>query len=74
LIAAMLKRRYVKALRTATLGILATAALIWGAVDIVGVSGEALMGYLWLSTQGVVLIVLGAIPFALVLRSLRGRK
>jgi len=70
----MLKRRYVKALRTATLGILATAALIWGAVDIVGVSGEALMGYLWLSTQGVVLIVLCAIPFALVLRSLRGRK
>jgi len=70
----MLKRRYVKALRTATLGILATAALIWGAVDIVGVSGEALMGYLWLSTQGVVLIVLGAIPFALVLGSLRGRK
>ena len=70
----MLKRRYVKALRTATLGILATAALIWGAVDIVGVSGEALMGYLWLSTQGVVLIVLGAIPFKMVLRSLRGRK
>ena len=70
----MLKRRYVKALRTATLGILATAALILGAVDIVGVSGEALMCYLWLSTQGVVLIVLGAIPFALVLRSLRGRE
>jgi hypothetical protein len=70
----MLKRRYVKALRTATLGILATAALIWGAVDIVGVAGEALMGYLWISAQGVVLIVLGAIPFALLLRSLRGRK
>ena len=70
----MLKRRYVKALRTATLGILATAALIWGAVDIVGVSGEALMEYLWISAQGVVLIVLGAIPFALLLRLLRGRK
>ena len=47
----MLNRRYVKALRTATLGILATAALIWGAVDIVGVSADALLEYVWLSIK-----------------------
>lgn len=70
----MLNRRYVKALRTATLGVLATAALIWGAVDIVGVSVDALLGYLWLSTQGVLFVVIGAIPFAFLLRIFRQRR
>lgn len=70
----MLNRRYVKALRTATLGILATAALIWGAVDIVGVSADALLEYVWLSFQGVVFVVIAALPAALLLRILRRRR
>ena len=70
----MLNRRYVKALRTATLGILATAALIWGAVDIVGVSADALLEYVWLSAQGVLLLVLTAVPAALLLRIFRRRR
>lgn len=70
----MLNRRYVKALRTATLGVLATAALIWGAVDIVGVSADRLLAYLWLSAQGVLFVVLSAIPFAFLLRILRRRR
>ena len=52
----MLNRRYIKALRTATLGVLATLALIWGAVDIVGVSAEALWDYVWLSIQAFCLL------------------
>ena len=70
----MLNRRYVKALRTATLGVLATAALIWGAVDIVGVSADALLVYVWLSIQGVVFVVIAAVPAALLLRMLRRRR
>ena len=70
----MLNRRYVKALRTATLGVLATAALIWGAVDIVGVSAGALLEYVWLSIQGVVFVVIAALPAALLLRFLRRRR
>ena len=70
----MLNRRHVKALRTATLGILATAALIWGAVDIVGVSADALLEYVWLSAQGVLLLVLTAVPAALLLRIFRRRR
>ena len=70
----MLNRRYIKALRTATLGVLATAALIWGAVDIVGVSADVLLEYLWLSAQGVLFVVLGAIPSAFLLRFLRRRR
>jgi membrane protein implicated in regulation of membrane protease activity len=70
----VLNRRYVKALRTATLGILATAALIWGAVDIVGVSADALLKYVWLSIQGVVFVVIAAVPAALLLRMLRRRR
>ena len=64
----MLSRKYVKALRTASLGVLATLALIWGAVDIVGVSSDALLGYVWLSIQGVGLLILTAVPAALLLR------
>ena len=67
----MLSRKYVKALRTASLGVLATLALIWGAVDIVGVSSDALLGYVWLSIQGVGLLILTAIPAALLLRFMR---
>lgn len=70
----MLNRRYVKAFRTATLGVLATAALIWGAVDIVGVSADALLKYVWLSFQGVVFVVIAALPAALLLRILRRRR
>lgn len=70
----MLNRRYVKALRTATLGVLATAALIWGAVDIVEVSADALLEYVWLSIQGVVFVVIAAVPAALLLRMLRRRR
>ena len=70
----MLNRRYVKALRTATLGVLATAALIWGAVDIVGVSADALFEYVWLSFQGVVFVFIAALPAALLLRILRRRR
>ena len=69
----MLNRRYIKALRTATLGVLATLALIWGAVDIVGVSAEALWDYVWLSTQGVLLLILVAAPVAALLRFIRRR-
>ena len=64
----MLNRRYIKALRTATLGVLATLALIWGAVDIVGVSAEALWDYVWLSIRGVLLVIVVAVPAAALLR------
>ena len=67
----MFNRRYLKAIRTATLGVVATAALIWGAVDIVGVSADALLDYLWLSAQGLLFVVLMAIPSAFLLRLLR---
>ena len=70
----MLNRRYLKAIRTTTLGVVATAALIWGAVDIVGVSADALLDYLWLSAQGLLFVVLMAIPFAFLLRLLRRRR
>jgi len=70
----VLNRRYIKALRTATLGVLATAALFWGAVDIVGVSVDALLAHLWLSAQGILFVVLGAVPFAFLLRFLRRRR
>ena len=69
----MLNRRYIKALRTATLGVLATLALIWGAVDIVGVSAEALRDYVWLSIQGVLLVIALAAPFAVLLYFIRRR-
>ena len=69
----MLNRRYIKALRTATLGVLATLALIWGAVDIVGVSAEALRDYVWLSIQGVLLLIVVAAPVAALLRFFRRR-
>ena len=70
----MLYRRYIKALRTATLGVLATLALIWGAVDIVGVSAEALWDYVWLSIQGVLLVIALAAPFAAILYCIRRRR
>ena len=69
----MLNRRYIKAMRTATLGVLATLALIWGAVDIVGVSADALWEYVWLSIQGVLLVIVVAAPVAALLRFIRGR-
>ena len=69
----MLNRRYIKALRTATLGVLATLALIWGAVDIVGVSAYALWDYVWLSIQGVLLVIVAAAPVAALLRFIRRR-
>ena len=69
----MLKRRYIKALRTATLGVLATLALIWGAVDIVGVSAEALWEYVWFSFQGVLLVIAISAPFAVLLYFIRQR-
>ena len=69
----MLNRRYKKALRTATLGVLATLALIWGAVDIVGVSAEALWDHVWLSIQGVLLVIVVAVPAAALLRFIRRR-
>jgi hypothetical protein len=70
----MLNRRYIKALRTATLGVLATLALIWGAVDIVGVSAEALWEYVWLSVQVVLVIIAVSLPFAALLRLFRRRR
>lgn len=69
----MLNRRYIKAMRTATLGVLATLALIWGAVDIVGVSVDALWDYVWLSIQGVLLVIVVAAPVAALLRFIRRR-
>ena len=70
----MLNRRYIKALRTMTLGVLATLALMWGAVDIVGVSAEALWDYVWLSIQGVLLVIALAAPFAALLYFTRRRR
>jgi hypothetical protein len=69
----MLNRRYIKALRTAILGVLATLALMWGAVDIVGVSARALWDYVWLSIQGVLLVIALAAPFAALLHFIRRR-
>ena len=69
----MLNRRYIKAMRTATLGVLASLALMWGAVDIVGVSAEALWDYVWLSILGVLLVIMVAAPVAALLRFIRRR-
>ena len=69
----MVNRRYIKALRTATLGVLAMLALTWGAVDIVGVSAEALWDYVWLSIQGVMIVIALAAPFAAILSYIRRR-
>ena len=69
----MMKRR-LRMFRTATLGVMATAALIWGAVDIVGVSFDAILGYLWQSLIGVLLLVLLSLPVGMVLGWLRRRR
>ncbi len=69
----MMKRR-LRMLRTATLGVVATAALIWGAVDIVGVSFDAILGYLWQSLLGVLLLVLLSLPVGMVLGWIRRRR
>jgi hypothetical protein len=69
----MMKRR-LRMFRTATLGVMATAALIWGAVDIVGVSFDAILGYLWQSLLGVLLLVLLSLPVGMVLGWLRRRR
>tara|TARA_B100000497_G_scaffold55873_1_gene63897 strand:- start:333 stop:503 length:171 start_codon:yes stop_codon:yes gene_type:complete len=53
------------------LGVLATLALFWGAVDIVGVSADTLLDYAWLSVQGVLLLALIAVPSGFLLRWLR---
>jgi len=55
------------------LGVLATLALFWGAVDIVGVSADKLLDYVWLSFQGVFLLALIAVPSGFLLRWLRRR-
>ena len=68
-----MSRRQLRALRTAVLGVLATLALFWGAVDIVGVSADKLLDYAWLSVQGVLLLVLIAVPSGFLLRWLRRR-
>ena len=64
----MTSKRQVRALRTAVLGVLATLALFWGAVDIVGVSADKLLDYVWLSFQGVFLLALIAVPSGFLLR------
>ena len=46
---------------------------MWGAVDIVGVSGAALWEYVWLSVQGVLVVIAIAAPFAALLHYLRRR-
>ena len=69
----MIKRR-LRMFRTATLGVMATAALIWGAVDIVGVSFDAILGYLWQSLLGVLLLVLLSLPVGMVLGWIRRRR
>ena len=69
----MMKRR-LRMFRTATLGVMATAALIWGAVDIVGVSFDAILGYLWQSLLGVLLLVLLSLPVGMVLGWVRRRR
>ena len=69
----MISKRQVRALRTAVLGVLATLALFWGAVDIVGVSADKLLDYVWLSVQGVFLLALIAVPSGFLLRWLRRR-
>ena len=69
----MMKRR-LRMLRTATLGMMATAALIWGAVDIVGVSFDAILGYLWQSLLGVLLLVLLSLPVGMVFGWIRRRR
>jgi hypothetical protein len=53
--------------------VLATLALFWGAVDIVGVSADKLLDYAWLSLQGVFLLALIAVPSGFLLRWLRRR-
>jgi hypothetical protein len=53
---------------------LATMALMWGAVDIVGVSAEALLGYVWLSIQAVLVLIAIAVPFAALLYFFRRRR
>ena len=69
----MMKRR-LRMFRTATLGVMATAALIWGAVDIVGVSFDAILEYLWQSLIGVLLLVLLSLPVGMVLGWIRRRR
>jgi len=54
--------------------VLATLALIWGAVDIVGVSAQALWEYVWLSIQGVMLVIAISAPFAALLYFIRRRR
>jgi len=60
--------------RTVILALAACVVLFWGAVDIVGVSVDALLAHLWLSAQGILFVVLGAVPFAFLLRFLRRRR
>tara|TARA_E500000178_G_scaffold120200_1_gene120304 strand:+ start:11567 stop:11782 length:216 start_codon:yes stop_codon:yes gene_type:complete len=69
----MMKRR-LRMFRTASLGVMATAALVWGAVDIVGVSFDAILGYLWQSLLGVLLLVLLSLPVGMVLGWIRRRR
>ena len=52
------KRR--RLVRTAVLGVLACAALFWGAIDLVGVSPQALLQDLLAVVVGLVLVLLAA--------------
>lgn len=62
----MAKARWRKRLRTAVLGVVAFVALIWGAVDIVGVPADNLWRHLRDITLGIVAVIaLAAVPAGL---------
>lgn len=62
------RRRWRRKLRTASLGVVATGALFWGAVDIVGVPIDNLLAALWVVALGVgITIALAVLPAALLI-------
>jgi len=62
------RRRWRRKLRTAVLGVVATVALFWGAVDIVGVPSENLVAALWVVAAGVATtIALAVLPAAVLI-------
>ena len=61
------RRRWRRKLRTALLGVVATAALFWGAVDIVGVPSKNLLDALWVVVLGVAMTIALALLPALLL-------
>ena len=69
-----MKRRTRRRLRTAVLGVVACAALFWGAVDLVGVPAANLLRALLQVTVGVGMVILAAaVPGALLSRRRRRR-